>query len=86
MPADCDMLDEVVVSPRINRSEKGGYDPGRKDCAEMLLFLLAYFYAEEDDLTEIMLVFWSLSKTESTRIISCFKKKNTPCHKSVKGL
>ncbi|EAU0668422.1 helix-turn-helix transcriptional regulator [Salmonella enterica] len=72
-------IDEFVASTRINRYEKGVHEPGTeivRNLAEVLRVPLAYFYAEDDDLAELMLVFWSLSKTERTDVISYAKKKN----------
>lgn len=43
--------------------------------AEVLRVPLAYFYAEDDDLAELMLVFWALSESERVDIIAYAKKK-----------
>lgn len=71
-------IDEFVASTRINRYEKGVHEPGTEivqKLAEVLRVPLAYFYAEDDDLAELMLVFWALSESERVDIIAYAKKK-----------
>ena len=71
-------IDEFVASTRINRYEKGVHEPGTEivqKLAEVLRVPLAYFYAEDDDLAELMLVFLSLSKEERIEVISHVRKK-----------
>ncbi|WP_024870466.1 helix-turn-helix domain-containing protein [Pseudoxanthomonas suwonensis] len=53
-------LDEFVASTRINRYETGVHQPDLhilKRLAEVLDRPLAYFYAEDDDLAEVILEF-----------------------------
>ncbi|HGY4913787.1 TPA: helix-turn-helix domain-containing protein [Citrobacter freundii] len=72
-------IDEFVASTRINRYEKGVHEPGTEivqKLAEVLRVPLAYFYAEDDDLAELMLVFLSLSRNERIEVISYVKKKD----------
>lgn len=57
-------IDEFVASTRINRYEKGVHEPNTEivqKLSEVLRVPLAYFYAEDDDLADLMLIFWSLS-------------------------
>ncbi|EAR3276825.1 helix-turn-helix transcriptional regulator [Salmonella enterica subsp. enterica serovar Hartford] len=71
-------IDEFVASTRINLYEKGVHEPGTEivqKLAEVLRVPLAYFYAEDDDLAELMLVFWALSESERVDIIAYAKKK-----------
>lgn len=71
-------IDEFVASTRINRYEKGVHEPGAeivRRLAEVLCVPLAYFYAEDDDLAELMLIFWSLPKKERIDVISYAKEK-----------
>lgn len=73
-------IDEFVASTRINRYEKGVHEPGTEivqKLAEVLHVPLVYFYAEDDDLAELMLVFWSLSASEREDVVSYAKKKIT---------
>ncbi|EBW4675923.1 helix-turn-helix transcriptional regulator [Salmonella enterica subsp. salamae] len=73
-------IDEFVASTRINRYEKGVHEPGTEivqKLAEVLRVPLAYFYAEDDDLAELMLVFWALPQQERADIIVYAKKKIT---------
>lgn len=71
-------IDEFVASTRINRYEKGVHEPGTEivqKLAEVLRVPLAYFYAEDDDLAELMLVYVALSEQHRIEIISSAKEK-----------
>ncbi|EKZ3168071.1 helix-turn-helix transcriptional regulator [Klebsiella aerogenes] len=71
-------IDEFVASTRINRYEKGVHEPGTEivqKLAEVLRVPLAYFYAEDDDLAELMLVFLSLSHHQRTKILTYAKNE-----------
>ncbi len=71
-------IDEFVASTRINRYEKGVHEPGTdivQKLAEVLRVPLAYFYAEDDDLAELMLVYVALSEQHRIEIISSAKEK-----------
>ncbi|EIV7642128.1 helix-turn-helix transcriptional regulator [Klebsiella pneumoniae] len=71
-------IDEFVASTRINRYEKGVHEPGTEivqKLAEVLRVPLAYFYAEDDDLAELMLVFLSLTQQERTEVMIYAKNK-----------
>ncbi|HAV0429303.1 TPA: helix-turn-helix transcriptional regulator [Klebsiella oxytoca] len=70
-------IDEFVASTRINRYEKGVHEPGTEivqKLAEVLRVPLAYFYAEDDDLAELMLVFWSLPEEGRYKVSSYARK------------
>ena len=71
-------IDEFVASTRINRYEKGVHEPGTEivqKLAEGLRVPLAYFYAEDDDLAELMLVFLLLSQQDRSEIMTYAKSK-----------
>lgn len=71
-------IDEFVASTRINRYEKGVHEPGTEivqKLAEVLRVPLAYFYAEDDDLAELMLVFLQMNKHEREDILKYAKGK-----------
>ncbi|EJB5573209.1 helix-turn-helix domain-containing protein [Citrobacter freundii] len=71
-------IDEFVASTRINRYEKGVHEPGTEivqKLAEVLRVPLAYFYAEDDDLAELMLVFLLLSQQDRSEIMTYAKSK-----------
>ena len=60
-------IDEFVASTRINRYEKGVHEPNTEivqKLSDVLCVPLAYFYAEDDDLADLMLIFLSLSSKE----------------------
>ncbi|ASG89810.1 helix-turn-helix transcriptional regulator [Salmonella enterica subsp. enterica serovar Herston] len=65
-------IDEFVASTRINRYEKGVHEPNTEivqKLSEVLRVPLAYFYAEDDDLADLMLIFWSLSSIEREELM-----------------
>ncbi|MEL4016961.1 helix-turn-helix domain-containing protein [Dryocola clanedunensis] len=71
-------IDEFVASTRINRYEKGVHEPGTEivqKLAEVLRVPLAYFYAEDDDLAELMLIFLRLTKHEREDVLKYAKSK-----------
>ncbi|ECC9552471.1 XRE family transcriptional regulator [Salmonella enterica subsp. salamae] len=71
-------IDEFVASTRINRYEKGVHEPGMEivqKLAEVLGVPLAYFYAEDDDLADLMLVFLKMNKHEREDILKYAKGK-----------
>ncbi len=71
-------IDEFVASTRINRYEKGVHEPGTEivqKLAEVLRVPLAYFYAEDDDLAELMLIFLRLTKDEREDVLRYAKGK-----------
>lgn len=53
-------IDEFVASTRINRYEKGIYEADLETAgklAEILMIPLAYFYAEDDELAELIILY-----------------------------
>jgi transcriptional regulator with XRE-family HTH domain len=55
-------IDEFVASPRINRYEKGVHHPHlqiQQKLAQVLEVPLAYFYAEDDELAQMIRTFKS---------------------------
>lgn len=71
-------IDEFVASTRINRYEKGVHEPGMEivsKLAEVLGVPLAYFYAEDDGLAELMLAYLSLSDADRADVLTYAKKK-----------
>lgn len=65
-------IDEFVASTRINRYEKGVHEPNTEivqKLSEVLRVPLAYFYAEDDDLADLMLIFWSLSSQQREELM-----------------
>lgn len=65
-------IDEFVASTRINRYEKGVHEPSIdivQKLSEVLRVPLAYFYAEDDDLADLMLIFWSLSSKQREELM-----------------
>lgn len=69
-------IDEFVASTRINRYEKGVHEPNTEivqKLSEVLRVPLAYFYAEDDDLADLMLIFWSLSSIEREELMECVR-------------
>lgn len=71
-------IDEFVASTRINRYEKGVHEPAIeivRKLAEVLCVPLAYFYAEDDDLAELMLIFLSLSSSQREALLDYVKHR-----------
>lgn len=65
-------IDEFVASTRINRYEKGVHEPNTEivqKLSEVLRVPLAYFYAKDNDLADLMLIFWSLSSIEREELM-----------------
>jgi transcriptional regulator with XRE-family HTH domain len=65
-------IDEFVASTRINRYEKGVHEPNTEIVLKLSAVLrvpVAYFYAEDDDLAELMLIFWSLSNKQRDELM-----------------
>jgi len=65
-------IDEFVASTRINRYEKGVHEPNTEivqKLSEVLRVPLAYFYAEDDDLADLMLIFWSFSSKQREELM-----------------
>ncbi|WP_035605940.1 helix-turn-helix domain-containing protein [Edwardsiella tarda] len=71
-------IDEFVASTRINRYEKGVHEPNTEivqKLSEVLRVPLAYFYAEDDDLADLMLIFWSLSSKEREALMGYVRQR-----------
>lgn len=70
-------IDEFVASARINRYEKGVHGPGIevvKKLAEVLQVPLAYFYAEDDGLAELTLLYISATAEKRFALLEYAKK------------
>lgn len=74
-------IDEFSSSARMNQYETGKHVPDivtLKRIAKILAVPLAYFYAEESDLAEMLIIYGRLNKearTELTRKITYLKDK-----------
>ncbi len=71
-------IDEFVASTRINRYEKGVHQADEATAillAGVLRVPLAYFYAEEDDLAEMILGFCQLNRSEKNEVLDLVQKK-----------
>lgn len=74
-------IDEFVASTRINRYEKGVH---QADEATVILLAtalgvpLAYFYAEDDSLADLILDFSQLDAEEREVVLDLVHKKMTP--------
>ncbi|MCL6747012.1 helix-turn-helix transcriptional regulator [Kosakonia sp. R1.Fl] len=70
-------IDEFVASTRINRYEKGVHGPGTEivqKLAEALRMPLAYFYAEDDGLAELTLLYASATEEHRYALLEYAKK------------
>lgn len=70
-------IDEFVASTRTNRYEKGVHGPGTKIVqmlAEALRMPLAYFYAEDDGLAELTLLYASATEEHRYALLEYAKK------------
>ena len=66
-------MDEFVASTRVNRYEKGIHEPDEATAAKLAQVLnvpLAYFYADDDRLAEVILLFGKLPEAEKNE---CFQ-------------
>lgn len=75
-------IDEFSASARMNHYEKGRHTPDYsmlKRIAKVLKLPVAYFYAERDELAEIIKLFHQLKKSDKTILLAnsrkIFKKK-----------
>ena len=65
-------MDEFVASTRVNRYEKGKYQPDFDTAARLAAVLrvpLAYFFAQDDRLAELILVFTELPKRKRDALL-----------------
>ena len=70
-------IDEFVASTRINRCEKGVHQADEATAillARVLGIPLAYFYAEDDSLAEMILEFCQLNRTEKNEVLDLVQK------------
>ncbi|MCB5313217.1 helix-turn-helix domain-containing protein [Yersinia intermedia] len=71
-------IDEFVASTRINRYEKGVHEASMEvaqQLADVLQIPLAYFYAADDVLADMMLAFMALSPEEKTKVLALVKNQ-----------
>ena len=69
-------IDEFSASPRINQYERGKHVPDFATAhrlAEVLSIPVAYLYVAEDDLAEIILLFYKSSKEQKDQIKNILK-------------
>lgn len=69
-------IDEFVASTRINRYEKGVHGPGTEIVQKLAVALrvpLAYFYAEDDGLAELTLLYYSASEEKRLALLEYAK-------------
>lgn len=74
-------IDEFVASPRINRYEKGVHEADTETIqrlADVLDVPLAYFYAADDELADLILTFQALSPEDKTDILALVKSRAEP--------
>lgn len=65
-------MDEFSASARMNHYEKGRHNPDYsmlKRIAKVLKLPVAYFYAESDELAEMIKIFTYLKKSEKTILL-----------------
>ncbi|WP_038909283.1 helix-turn-helix domain-containing protein [Dickeya oryzae] len=65
-------IDEFVASTRINRYEKGVHEASidtAQQLADALDVPLAFFYTADDQLAELMLVFWEMPPEKRADIL-----------------
>lgn len=71
-------IDEFVASTRINRYEKGIHQADEETAvmlAQVLGVPLAYFYAEDNDLAELILGFSQLNGEDGKEVLDFVRKK-----------
>lgn len=71
-------IDEFSASPRINQYEKGKHTPDfltLERLGEVLGVPVPYFFAWDDNLAELILIYGSLSTTERNRLIKSLRTK-----------
>lgn len=70
-------IDEFSASPRINQYETGKHEPNYYNVARLAKVLNlnpAYFYAEDDQLAEMIAMFGVLTKKEQKEVLNSLKK------------
>ena len=71
-------IEECSASARMNQYETGKHSPNYsslKKIAEVLEVPPAYFYAEDDNLAELIRLYQSLDKTQAEEALEHLKKK-----------
>ncbi|MCL2897168.1 helix-turn-helix domain-containing protein [Brenneria tiliae] len=71
-------IDEFVASTRINRYEKGVHEADTETIqrlADVLDVPLAYFYAADDELADLILAFQVLPPEDKTEILARVKNR-----------
>ncbi len=74
-------MDEFVASTRVNRYEKGIHEPDEATAvklAQVLNVPLAYFYADDDRLAEVILLFENLPESEKKEYLNFLRAKIPP--------
>ena len=74
-------IDEFVASTRINRYERGVHQADEATAillAHVLGVPLAYFYAEDDSLAEMILGFCQLNRADRNEVLDLVQKKLSP--------
>ncbi|WP_347253828.1 helix-turn-helix transcriptional regulator [Leminorella grimontii] len=83
-------IDEFVASTRINRYEQGIHNVNTgtaQRLADALNVPVAYFYAIDDSLAELILAFNSLSQNERFSVLALTKEKtNALCPNAIQTL
>jgi len=70
-------LDPSVASPRVNQYERGKHTPDTSTLAklgEVLEVPVAYFFASDDDLAELITTFHRLSLTRKRRLMALLQR------------
>ena len=71
-------MDEFVASTRVNRYEKGQHQPDFDTAARLAAVLrvpLAYFFADDDRLAELVLAFVDLPKRKRDALLRMAQDK-----------
>jgi transcriptional regulator with XRE-family HTH domain len=71
-------MDEFSASSRMNHYEKGRHTPDYsmlKRIAKVLKLPVAYFYAEKDELAELIKLFHQLKKPDKTTLLTNIRKQ-----------
>ncbi|EEO28194.1 helix-turn-helix domain-containing protein [Oxalobacter paraformigenes] len=71
-------MDEFVASTRVNRYEKGIHEPDEATAvklAQVLNIPLAYFYADDDRLAEVILLFSCLPERDKQEYLKFLRAK-----------
>ncbi len=72
-------IDEFCASARINQYERGKHAPDFltvQNLAQVLGVPTAYFYAEEDNLAELILIFGKINPEEKNKFLNSAREKS----------